>query len=1146
MKKVFLSFLLLLLSFFGVYGQYTITNIADSGPGSLRQAIIDANNDNAGSYITSMTYGTIYLMSPLPEITEDLYIDGLGITLDGQWSITGPPIIINECLAPNSNYEYFNGFQNFIYPSVLYVTNTNECGSGSLRRAINNSNQGYGANIYFSIPGTPPHLISLSTALPAIEYGVTIDGSTQPNNGYTGTAPKIEIRGNGSIGGLRFSGANGFEVYGLHITNFTSGIYFGYYDNVCSNFIIGSNTKGNVISGNTFAGIFIDHYSGISSGGVIRGNYFGTTVNGDSANGNDCAFDLGSECIYMVIEDNVVSGNGVAFRGGFDNIDYLTFRGNKVGVDKTGTYAIPNDGIGFFYSNHSVFGGSSAGDRNIISGNNSGFIISGDYNIFQGNYIGTDVTGSYAIPNNADNLHGAIHMAGNNILIGGQLLTEGNVVSGNTGSGITLYSTSGSSIEGNIVGLDATGTYAIGNDRGVSLDFDSENISIGSLFTSHRNIISGNSSHGLITLYRCKNISIMNNYIGTNISGTSSIPNGTGINLQSAKEITIGGINKGNLISGNSTNGIIIYNADSTGSIDIIANKIGTDVSGTGDLGNSTGINIYSSDSLVCIGGDDINKKNTIAYNNYGVILNASTKCMIRKNNIFNNDSKGINLRYNTAYEGNNGYPPPLIEFFDYSSVAGTSEPNAIIDIYYNHTGNVTPQGKTYIGSTYSDTIGNWSYTCSFSAPCITATATDPVFLTTSEFSQTAPIISEIIPDSIGICSGDSTIITASYDYMYSFLWPDSSTSHTLIINSPGLYWVKISDNCGNFKYDTVIVYEKNIYNIYTTGDTTICPGDSVNINGYNAFSYDWNFGLSNNSSLIVAPSNNQDYILNATDSAGCSFSDTVHVLVNPHYNIYEVYNVCVGDSVYFEGNYYSQDTTVIANYSTFLGCDSILQMDLNIKPTYFQTSTHTICDNDSLFWEGNYYDTTGMYYLYLLSVYGCDSILELDLTVFPNPSNLNLIGLDTVILGQTEIYYILPDSLYYLWSVEKGTILQQIANNVIQVQWDSIGLGHIYVIAEDQNGCMSDTTILDVVIGTNGLEDISNNNGLLIYPNPTNNEIIIETKGFIEVELYNNLGQIVIKSNKNKINLQKFSKGIYFAKVLTTEGIKSTIVIKE
>jgi hypothetical protein len=420
------------------------------------------------------------------------------------------------------------------------------------------------------------------------------------------------------------------------------------------------------------------------------------------------------------------------------------------------------------------------------------------------------------------------------------------------------------------------------------------------------------------------------------------------------------------------------------------------------------------------------------------------------------------------------------------------------------------------------------------------------VFLTTSEFSQTAPIISEIIPDSIGICSGDSTIITASYDYMYSFLWPDSSTSHTLIINSPGLYWVKISDNCGNFKYDTVIVYEKNIYNIYTTGDTTICPGDSVNINGYNAFSYDWNFGLSNNSSLIVAPSNNQDYILNATDSAGCSFSDTVHVLVNPHYNIYEVYNVCVGDSVYFEGNYYSQDTTVIANYSTFLGCDSILQMDLNIKPTYFQTSTHTICDNDSLFWEGNYYDTTGMYYLYLLSVYGCDSILELDLTVFPNPSNLNLIGLDTVILGQTEIYYILPDSLYYLWSVEKGTILQQIANNVIQVQWDSIGLGHIYVIAEDQNGCMSDTTILDVVIGTNGLEDISNNNGLLIYPNPTNNEIIIETKGFIEVELYNNLGQIVIKSNKNKINLQKFSKGIYFAKVLTTEGIKSTIVIKE
>lgn len=60
-----------------------VTTAADSGPGSLRQAIIDANNaDNLPQTIrfeyntSSQNCGVTHLMSPLPDITDSLTIDG--------------------------------------------------------------------------------------------------------------------------------------------------------------------------------------------------------------------------------------------------------------------------------------------------------------------------------------------------------------------------------------------------------------------------------------------------------------------------------------------------------------------------------------------------------------------------------------------------------------------------------------------------------------------------------------------------------------------------------------------------------------------------------------------------------------------------------------------------------------------------------------------------------------------------------------------------------------------------------------------------------------------------------------------------------------------------------------------------------------
>ena len=481
--------------------------------------------------------------------------------------------------------------------------------------------------------------------------------------------------------------------------------------------------------------------------------------------------------------------------------------------------------------------------------------------------------------------------------------------------------------------------------------------------------------------------------------------------------------------------------------------------------------------------------------------------------------------------------------------------------------------------------------------------------------------------------------------------------------------------------------------------DTVICSGDSILIQGYNATTYNWDNGLSFNSSFNVAPDSTRNYILNALDSAGCKAVDTVKIKVNPSYLHTEVYNICDGDSVFFEGDKYFEDTIVMVNYSTVTGCDSIIRLNLEVSPKYHNNLSYSICDNDSFYWEGNYYNVTGSFYADYSTVHGCDSLLELALTVNPtyiqtsvfsicendslywegnyyntdstyivnyislhgcdsmmklilqvnpvfrqlttysvcdydsvffegryysvdttvvvnyssingcdsimqlnlevtpsyydfvsysicdndslfweglfynseglysanystingcdsllemklsviqNPTNLNICGQNTVVLNQTEMYYVMNSSLLYTWLVDKGTIIQQIANNVIQVQWDSVGLGRVSVIAENEFGCHSDTLVFNVLIGITGFDNNMEYNELLIYPNPTTSEIKIEAENFIEAEIYNNIGQIIIKSDKKSINLQEFSAGVYFVKIFTDKSVISVAIVKK
>src|SRR5262249_46064311 len=135
---------------------------------------------------------------------------------------------------------------------------------------------------------------------------------------------------------------------------------------------------------------------------------------------------------------------------------------------------------------------------------------------------------------------------------------ESNVISGNTGNGITI-SSNDNLVQGNSIGTDASGKSALGNYIGISVEAAGFN-TIGGTASGARNIISGNNLTGLQIDNNARFNFVEGNSIGTDVSGKLALGNSIGISIEGAAESVIGGTASGarNIISGNKSIGLQI------------------------------------------------------------------------------------------------------------------------------------------------------------------------------------------------------------------------------------------------------------------------------------------------------------------------------------------------------------------------------------------------------------------------------------------------------------------------------------------------------------------------------------------------------------------------------------------------------------
>ena len=574
---------------------YIVNSLADSGAGTLREAIVSSNANGAAETdtISFAIAGTINLTSSLPALQTPTTIDGTTAP-----TYAGTPVVeIN--------------FGNVALGQVgLYVGG----GNSTLRGLALNRSGGVG--VWIASHGNAIAQNYIGTDLSGtIDRGNAFQGiflngnnnSVQGNlisgndangiwiNGGGGNARSNAIRGNligtNAIG----MGALGNEINGIFMSD-------GAQDNTLS---------GNIISSNGNNGMWLLG-AGVTNN-RIQGNRIGTDLFGqlgrgnaaagvrisDGANGNWVGTD--GDGTSDTTEGNLISGNGqagidISGAGTSNNV----VAGNRIGTNEAGTSAIPNL-QGVWLAASSTFnrigtnqdGISDEFERNVISGNSQFGIALRDSqtsnNIIAGNYIGTTLSGQASLPNVSDGISSSSNANS----------FRSNIIAGNGGSGLVLFAND-SIATGNVIGLAANGVTDLGHPA-VGIYITGARNRIGGSSPVDMNIVSASSFSGIEIIGNdAFENTVQGNRIGTDITGTLARGNGKltrfldttgGILVVDGAQRNIIGTNadgvadasEGNLISGNVTHGVHIWN---TANNTVAGNRIGTNASGTSQLGN--------------------------------------------------------------------------------------------------------------------------------------------------------------------------------------------------------------------------------------------------------------------------------------------------------------------------------------------------------------------------------------------------------------------------------------------------------------------------------------------------------------------------------------------------------------------------------
>jgi len=182
------------------------------------------------------------------------------------------------------------------------------------------------------------------------------------------------------------------------------------------------------------------------------------------------------------------------------------------------------------------------------------------------------------------------------------------------------------------------------------------------------------------------------------------------------------------------------------------------------------------------------------------------------------------------------------------------------------------------------------------------------------------------------------------------------------------------------------------------SSNSPICEGENLNLYVNNAptgatFQWTGPNGFTSTSETPVitnaTPAHSGIYSVIMTASGKTSEPVSITVAVNPKYTEHDTISIQSGESYLFGSQLLTTAGDYQHHFTSKAGCDSLVYLHLVVGCITKRTNlTANICDNDSIFFKDEYLNVAGIYRDTLKTmIFGCDSIVTLDLTVKPAPS---------------------------------------------------------------------------------------------------------------------------------------------------------------
>ena len=326
---------------------------------------------------------------------------------------------------------------------------------------------------------------------------------------------------------------------------------------------------------------------------------------------------------------------------------------------------------------------------------------------------------------------------------------------------------------------------------------------------------------------------------------------------------------------------------------------------------------------------------------------------------------------------------------------------------------------------------------------------------------------------------GTSTDIITSCN---NYTWIDGVTYTTS--NNSASITIPSSSGC-----DSVVYLDLTInYDSYQTDVQTSCN------------SYTWIDGVTYTSST-----NTPTFTL--TNQNGCDSIISLNLTLYSSSNSTDFQNACDSLSWINGQTYYASNNSAQFVTQNIFGCDSIINLDLTVYPSYFNYQFDTICSSELPYtWNGLTYNLGGNQMEILTSINNCDSITSYVLTVNNNPNVSINIG-DTSICQDSSILIYGIGATTYIWS-----------DNIIDSTYFTPTYNATYtVIGTDYNNCEGSSQVT-ITLDTCITEPFTINIPNVFTPNNDGNNdgFYISGTSFIlnSTTIFNRWGEVVFKTN--------------------------------